>query len=100
MGNPYNRTMRPGGESDMRVPVHKRKDSYGRPVIGNVQNIPADSSDKFADDVDAGVPYLDKGHRDSARMHANSIRGHDDATKRAIAEINRRLSERDRKGGK
>ena len=89
------RTMRRGGEDDPRVPVHKRRNSYGQSVIEVMRTHPgtnptAKSSKDFADAVDRGDPLLDAGHRDGAR----SLEGHDEMTKKSKAEIARRLYNR------
>ena len=92
----YGRTMRPGGEVDMRVPVNKRKDSYGVEIVkryleGQRFEMSAKAYQDFADDVDKGMPGLDVGHRDSARLHAESVRGHDKMTKKSQEAIARSM---------
>lgn len=95
------RTMRPGGEDDLRVPAHKRKNSYGESIINGryaefTQSVNADrrAQKDFADEVDKGNPTLDAGHRDAARMHVRSLDGHATQTARSLAEIARRLYKR------
>lgn len=88
------KTMRPGGEDDQRVPAHKRRDTYGNPTTGAFRSSNYRDSKDFADEVDKGNETLSPAHRDAARLHARSLKGGDKATAISREEINRRLYNR------
>jgi len=92
---------RRGGEDDLSIPYHERRDSYGtpnteRPQVYRDTNEEKESARSFIrglkDPVIRGV--LDKNYEGTSRMHIRSIEGHDEMTRRSQAEIARRLYKR------
>ena len=73
-------TMKGGREDDLSIPADKRRDSYGKSIINRGgPRMTVEGYENFADQVDAGNSNLDPHHRNAARMHTQSLRGHDRA---------------------
>lgn len=92
---------RRGGEEDLSIPYHKRRDSYGTPnterprLYKNTEEMKESARSFLSGLKDPAISgALDKNYAGTSRMHIRSIEGHDEMTKRSKAEIARRLYSR------
>ena len=87
---------RDGGESDLSIPYHKRRDSYGTPnperpsLYNNTQEIRESAASFLRGLKDPKLKgVLDKDYKSVSETHIRSIDGHDAATRRSLDEIAR-----------